>query len=70
MSRDLMYEDMYKAHGGLIPVKWTAPEVKRKINVMAVYLMLFICLHSTYIGFVLQGVLDGHRCLELWNSFV
>ena len=27
MSRDLMDEDYYVAHGGKIPVKWTAPEV-------------------------------------------
>ncbi len=28
MSRDLMYESFYVSHGGLIPVKWTAPEVE------------------------------------------
>ena len=27
MSRDLMDENYYVSHGGLIPVKWTAPEV-------------------------------------------
>ena len=27
MSRDLMDENYYVAHGGKIPVKWTAPEV-------------------------------------------
>ena len=27
MARDLMYEDYYVSHGGMIPVKWTAPEV-------------------------------------------
>ena len=27
MSRDLMYESYYVSHGGMIPVKWTAPEV-------------------------------------------
>ena len=26
MSRDLADEDYYVAHGGKIPVKWTAPE--------------------------------------------
>ena len=26
MSRDLADEDYYVAHGGMIPVKWTAPE--------------------------------------------
>ena len=28
MSRDLMDESYYVSHGGKIPVKWTAPEVK------------------------------------------
>ena len=28
MSRDLMYESYYVSHGGLIPIKWTAPEVR------------------------------------------
>ncbi len=27
MSRDLADENYYVSHGGLIPVKWTAPEV-------------------------------------------
>ena len=26
MSRDLQDENYYVAHGGMIPVKWTAPE--------------------------------------------
>ncbi len=26
MSRDLQDDEYYKSHGGLIPVKWTAPE--------------------------------------------
>ena len=28
MSRDLMDESYYVSHGGMIPVKWTAPEVR------------------------------------------
>ena len=27
MSRDLEDENYYVSHGGMIPVKWTAPEV-------------------------------------------
>ena len=27
MSRDLMDSNYYITHGGIIPVKWTAPEV-------------------------------------------
>jgi len=30
MARDVENEgDYYKSHGGIIPVKWTAPEVSR-----------------------------------------
>ena len=32
MSRDLMDETYYMSHGGMIPVKWTAPEVTICIN--------------------------------------
>ena len=32
MSRDLMYESYYISHGGMIPVKWTAPEVNFQIT--------------------------------------
>ena len=28
MSRDLEDSDYYITHGGIIPVKWTAPEVQ------------------------------------------
>lgn len=27
MSRNLLDEDYYISHGGIVPVKWTAPEV-------------------------------------------
>ncbi len=29
MSRNLMDEEYYKSHGGIVPIKWTAPEVSR-----------------------------------------
>ncbi len=29
MARDLEDEDYYVSHGGKIPVKWTAPEVRQ-----------------------------------------
>ena len=32
MSRDLEDESYYIAHGGKIPVKWTAPEVRWKLK--------------------------------------
>ena len=31
MSRDLVYESFYTSCGGMIPVKWTAPEVVRNL---------------------------------------
>ena len=30
LSRDLQDDDYYIAHGGLIPVRWTAPEALKK----------------------------------------
>ena len=32
MSRDLMDGSYYTSHGGKIPVKWTAPEVRQLIG--------------------------------------
>ena len=33
MSRDLADEDIYVSHGGVIPVRWTAPEaISQKKN--------------------------------------
>ncbi len=31
MARDLMDDTYYKSSGGKIPVKWTAPEVSKKL---------------------------------------
>ncbi len=31
MSRDLLYQETYESHGGCIPVKWTAPEVRQSL---------------------------------------
>ena len=36
MSRDLMDESYYVSHGGMIPVKWTAPEVCIKLKVTSI----------------------------------
>ena len=33
MSRDLEDSDYYITHGGIIPVKWTAPEVIKKLMI-------------------------------------
>ena len=35
MSRDLEDSDYYITHGGIIPVKWTAPEVIRALMLHA-----------------------------------
>ena len=41
MSRDLMDENYYTSHGGMIPVKWTAPEVFTTSTYPAVYIMIY-----------------------------
>jgi hypothetical protein len=34
MARDIEGEsDYYRSHGGIIPVKWTAPEVRQNLVV-------------------------------------
>ena len=33
MSRDLMDENYYVSHGGKVPIKWTAPEVRNSFVV-------------------------------------
>ena len=33
MSRDLENDSYYISHGGMIPVKWTAPEVINAIKI-------------------------------------
>ena len=53
MSRDLMDENYYVSHGGKIPVKWTAPEVRRACNIV------FTTIHLLHMsGSSLQEVLD------------
>lgn len=43
MSRDLDDEDYYMSQGGIIPIKWTAPEVIMRI------ISIIILLQSTKI---------------------
>ena len=43
MARDLMDDTYYKSSGGKIPVKWTAPEVLRKILYSIEHLNLCVC---------------------------
>jgi len=33
MARDLQEQDYYVSKGGKIPVKWTAPEVSKFVNI-------------------------------------
>ena len=42
MARDLMDDTYYKSSGGKIPVKWTAPEVKKLHKIVFVKIMLNI----------------------------
>ena len=53
MSRDLLDEDYYVSHGGMIPVKWTAPEVHidELLHLKNPYY------HAVIVGYSLQEVL-------------
>ena len=53
MARDIE-NDYYKSHGGIIPVKWTAPEVRRE-NVLCSLLHFIIFLP---VGIELQQVFN------------
>ena len=60
MSRALNYSDYYVSHGGMIPVKWTAPEV-----------FIPMChwqnsYTETFAGHSLQEVHNSQRCVEFW----
>ena len=37
MSRDLMCESYYISKGGMIPIKWTSPEVSRNFEPDVIY---------------------------------
>ena len=53
MSRDLIDENYYMTSGGLIPVKWTAPEVSTCMVLIKIkFLFDFAC----YIGTELQKI--------------
>ena len=54
MSRDLLYESYYVSHGGLIPVKWTAPEVPLMLSHTLV-IICWVCIA----GSTLQEVLHS-----------
>ena len=41
MSRDLDKNSYYVSHGGLIPIKWTAPEVRNSILINLIELYIF-----------------------------
>ena len=56
MARDLVSEDYYIARGGMIPVKWTAPEASSSVTIK------FTCFNCTChnifaVGIALQEVL-------------
>ena len=59
MSRDLEDETYYISHGGKIPVKWTAPEVRWKSNISSAQFLCVITLSEAivFIGFELPKVL-------------
>ena len=41
MSRDLEDSDYYITHGGIIPVKWTAPEVMSHLVAIVRVILIF-----------------------------
>ncbi len=43
MARDLEDENYYSSQGGMIPVKWTAPEVRNIID-----LVLITSMHANH----------------------
>ena len=47
MSRDLVEQDYYHSSGGMVPFKWTSPEVTHTQSTTLLYLLLF-CDHNTY----------------------
>ena len=51
MSRDLMDDDYYKASGGQIPIKWTAPEVNVFKICRANHVLNLLCIgeHCMYV---------------------
>ena len=44
MSRDLMDESYYVSHGGMIPIKWTAPEVSLYLLIITGFLAIHTCI--------------------------
>ena len=50
MSRDLAYEEYYISHGGHIPVKWTAPEVRLSECIHDPLPIMYTCM-SVSIGY-------------------
>ena len=52
MSRDLADADIYVSHGGMIPVRWTAPEAffKKKITDNCIYAASFCWTETCQVG--------------------
>jgi len=54
MARDVENEgDYYKSHGGIIPVKWTAPEVSLTCS----------CVYQTHDSLYTSYITDSNSCL-------
>ena len=71
MSRDLMDESYYISHGGMIPVKWTAPEV----NVTWLHLSFPLVLHAWGWGLGTYSSVEsepssGIRFVGIWEIFL
>ena len=62
MARDLMDDTYYTSSGGKIPIKWTAPEVRKVIflyfnSCYGYFVCLFVCL---FLKFVVKKELFFH----------
>ena len=71
MSRDLADADYYLAHGGKIPVRWTAPEVKIgfSINTTHAQLLLFLIQALHYKKYSTASDVWSFGCVmyEIWS---
>ena len=69
MSRDLENDSYYISHGGMIPVKWTAPEVTlvHSLNHLAI---IIIGVGTGWLGgAIAPPLLEGHIFFYLPFSF-
>ena len=70
MSRNLMDESYYISHGGKIPVKWTAPEVRINLSCAHILQQLLLALSLIFYGITIFFFLIPYNivsCLILYT---